>query len=124
MPLPYNAPCAPGERTVLFLFSACPAAPAGSSVTGSKNPQRLAAGFGLGLTDEFLAAFRAADAQLAAVLRDPDGLPARRAAIIAVVAVAQPHPQLQESAVLPLAAAEIPRKHADHGEDQQTVHQQ
>ena len=33
---------------------------------GSKNPQRLAAGFGLGLTDEFLAAFRAADTQLAA----------------------------------------------------------
>ena len=42
----------------------------------SKNPQRLAAGFGLGLTDEFLAAFRAADTQLTAVLRDPDGLPA------------------------------------------------
>lgn len=67
---------------------------------GQQNPQRLAAGFGLGLADEFFAAFRAADAQLAAVLRDPDGLPARRAAKIAVVAVAQPHPQLQEPAVL------------------------
>ena len=56
--------------------------------------------------------------------RHAHGLPAVRAAEIAVFAVPQPGPEIQQTTVLPLTLVDITGEHAEQGEAQQSVYKQ
>ena len=81
-------------------------------------------GDGLGVLGEFFAAFRAADVDLAAIAGDAHGLPAMRAAEIAVVTVGHAKTEVFPALIFTLTAVNIARKHPKNGEAEQAVHQQ
>lgn len=76
-----------------------------------------------GFSDEFFAAFRAADADFPATARHTDRLLAGRAAEIAVAPVGQAQPEVAEFHIFPLPLIDIAREHTENRQPHQNPHQ-
>ena len=75
----------------------------------------------LGITDEFLTAFRTSNGNLTLASGNPDHLVTLRTVVVAMLAVFQPVKKLEELPVFLITLVSVPGETAANGPDHQTI---